>query len=376
MKRNLTIILVVVALVAIAVVLYLVFRPDGREPGVVSVAANLPLTGNLAIYGTAIRDGGLLAEKDLETANPNGPMMDIDWQDNASGTTEAVSILQQQLANNPDVYTSGLKPQFMSVGDQVSDAGIPNFAWVFDVRINPAGGTGNNLRSFVSYKGEADVYLEYADRVNPQRVAIVYANLPHAEEEFSQLVIPALEADGIEVTTEVYDLDLEDYSSIALRVRAFGPDLIILNGFPFTLVSIVRAFQPLGLIADGNTIGTFDMLDVGGFLGADELEGIRVIAPEFVMDINDDRVSEWRDRFEDEFGSAPWYTTAFGYDMVQIIYDAASRLNLPASHEQWLSALRATDIQGITGRLRFDEDGDLMTSLEILVYRNGVLVED
>jgi len=60
--------------------------------------------------------------------------------------------------------------------------------------------------------------------------------------------------------------------------------------------------------------------------------------------------------------------------MIAAIEDAGTRLNLPATSTQWITALRATDIKGVTGPIRFDEGGDLVTPLEVGVYRNGKLV--
>ena len=62
--------------------------------------------------------------------------------------------------------------------------------------------------------------------------------------------------------------------------------------------------------------------------------------------------------------------------MITVIHDAATRLTLPATKEQWINAISATDAEGITGPLKFDEDGDLMTPVEVGVYRNGALKPD
>ena len=53
--------------------------------------------------------------------------------------------------------------------------------------------------------------------------------------------------------------------------------------------------------------------------------------------------------------------------------DAATRLQLPASHADWLKAILATSMDGVTGPIRFDADKSLVTRLEKAVYRNGEL---
>jgi len=115
-------------------------------------------------------------------------------------------------------------------------------------------------------------------------------------------------------------------------------------------------------------------LDAANVLGPDELEGIRVVAPQFVTRPDRERVAVWRDHFQEQYGEEPLYTHAFAYDMAMIMNDAAQRLELPATNEEWIEALSNTDIQGVTGLLRIGEDGDLLTPLEVGVWRDGELM--
>ena len=63
--------------------------------------------------------------------------------------------------------------------------------------------------------------------------------------------------------------------------------------------------------------------------------------------------------------------------MIMILADAAKRLKkFPATSAEWIEAIKATDIQGITGRLKFDQDGDLMIELDVGVYKGGKLVPE
>jgi ABC-type branched-subunit amino acid transport system substrate-binding protein len=234
--------------------------------------------------------------------------------------------------------------------------GTPHFVWIFDTYINK--NSNNNFRTWVSYKIEPPVYLRYTQQRKARRVAIVYVHLPHTVEEFNQIVIPGLKKQGIRLV-ESFDFGKGDYKSIAVKVKNFAPDLIILNGFQAELVGLVRAMRPFGLIKDGNTLATYDMLDAAKVLGKDELEGIRQVAPTFVIRPDRPEIKKWRDSFKAKYGSEPLYTHAYAYDMAQIIHDAAGRVKPPTTSEQWIQALRATNIQGITGPLKFDKSGDL-----------------
>lgn len=116
------------------------------------------------------------------------------------------------------------------------------------------------------------------------------------------------------------------------------------------------------------------MSEASAILSAPELEGIRFSAPYFVTRPDTKTNREWRARFEAMFKRQPLYTDAFAYDMMLMIDDAAKRQHLPATSNDWIAALKTTSTQGITGPLRFDSDGSLITPIEFGMYHNGKLV--
>jgi branched-chain amino acid transport system substrate-binding protein len=348
---------------------------SGSSKNSVRIATNLPMSGGLAVYGKAVQRGASLALDDLKGSDPNGPVLAFDWQDNAGNPQTTVSIMQQQYLNPPDIYVSGVRPQTTAIWDQISAKGTPHFVWIFEMLVNPK--SRNNLRTWVNFKIEPQVYLSYVDKHSPKRVAILYTKIPSYEDELQKIFIPGLKQRGInDVLVEQYDFETSDFKSLAVKVRDFKPDLIVLQGFQTHLVGLVRALRPYSVITDSNTIATYDMLDAAEVLGPDELEGIRFAAPYFVTRGDQPEISNWRTRFVAKNNMQPLYTDAFAYDMTMIIHDAAKRLTLPATPDQWINALRATNIQGITGQLKFDEDGSLITPVELGVFRKGKPVPD
>jgi len=336
----------------------------------VKISANLPLTGYFSVYGSAVRDGVLLFEKD----NPKSKkILQWDWQDNTGDPKNTVTIYQRQKLSSPDIYVSGVKPQTMAIQDAVRKEGIPHFVWIFDPQINPKKGIQNNIRTWVSYKLEPDVFLYYAKKRKPKKILIVYVQLPHTIEEFENIVKPRLKRElgtEVKIKTEVYDYGKKDFKDIAIKARNFSPDLIILNGFQAELVNLTKVFLENKLIKNGNTIATYDMLDAASLLTKDELSTVRFVAPIFVTRQTDDKIANWRKKFKDTFGREPLYTHAFAYDMANVLFDIAQQ-NTPKSSADWLSAIKSYVGHGVTGPLKFDADGDLLTPLEVGCFKNG-----
>jgi branched-chain amino acid transport system substrate-binding protein len=343
----------------------------------VNVAFNIPISGDFGIYGQTIRDGALFA---LEELNNKGLQvkLNFDIQDNMGKPNNTISIMQKQFFKPIDIYVSGIKPQSMSIFDQIKEKGIPHFVWIFDAFI--CAQNKNTFRTWVSYKYEPEKYIQYIKFKNPSKIAITYVNLPHVDEEMNKILVPKLNEMSIsseKILIEVYDWTVKDFKDIVAKIKNFNPDLIILNGFQGNLVGLIKSLRSYSMINNGNVIVTYDMLDAASLLTKEELEGIRLIAPLFNIDEENIQLLQWKERFKKKFNRMPLYTDAYSYDMVQVIEDSAKRVKIPSTHKDWIESIRNTDIDGVTGKLKFDKDGDLILSLRIGAFRDGkILIDD
>ena len=365
-------------ILGLVVIIGLVFvlgrTPKGNSS--VRVTGNVPLSGDLAMYGEYIRNGVELANKDLGTKYPQDPKITFDWQDNQGEAKGAVSAMQRQyLTSPPDIYISGLKPQTAAITDRIKEKGTPHFTWILDVLINAS--STNNIRTWINFKKESEVFIDYLKNKQINRVAILYGHTDAADEEYEELVEPALKAQGLtdsHILRESYSIDRSDFRDLPLKVKAFNLDIVIVNGFVPHIVAMVKQFRVLEIIKNGNTLASLDMLDASSLLPVPDLEGIVVAAPLYLTRSDTTVLTEWKTHFKKIYGREPTYHEAYAYDMVQVIHDASTRLQLPATSKDWITALRKTHITGVTGDMRFDDDGSLITTMEPAVYRSGKLV--
>lgn len=370
-NRNL---IIFAALVALAAGTFYALKRPADQSAPILFAANYPMSGDLAFYGTELRDGMLMAFEDKKADTPIASAFRFDWGDNRFSPKDAVTVFQRQLLMRPTIYSSSLKPQVMAVEKEVEAAGIPHLAWVLDLSPNPQG-TTNNFRTWVSFKLETDVFFEHAKARGAKNIVVCYVSLPSSEAAYGQYLTGRLQTElGSTVTIERYNPDVaaDDFKNIAARIAAKKPDLIMINGFIPHMVGIVRGLRPLGAITDGNTMAALDMLDAAGALSAEEAEGIVVAAPPFLVNPTAEQ-KDWQTRFESRYGRKPSYHAAFAYDAGLTLLDAAGRLDLPADPGAWLAAILATDIEGVTGPIRYGSDQSLVTELIPAIYRQGVL---
>lgn len=370
MKR----IIVTIIAVLFAAALGLLMWYDGDCEDVITtdsqlnVAFNIPLTGVLSTYGEAIRDGALLALNDY-----SGELdLSVDFKDNRSEAKSSVNIFQQQMLSDVDLYVSGVKPQTMSIIDNVSSNNIPHFTWVFDAFITEE--YPNTFRTWVSYKIEPQYYFKYINDRQPKKVAITYVKLPHTDEEFQKIVIPFLESKNIDYIVEEYLFGETDAMNTGSIFKDYDPDLIIVNGFKGELMSIIKYFKEIGLTDnEGNTICTYDFLDATEDLSSEVETGVRFISPEFHSKQTEENAS-WAKRFESEYNRVPRYTDAYAYDMMHCIILAANEIEDHSDYRAWTNALSKVKFVGVTGDFEFDESGDLITNLDIVYLNNDSLI--
>ena len=360
--------IVTVAVVIIAVVYIITLKwhqqneqSDGKT--VIKVAFNVPMTGALATYGASIRDGAILAIEDIQ-AQDDSICFSCDFQDNTSEPKNAVNIFMKQKNESPDIYVSGIKPQTMSIIDRVDEMSIPHFTWIFDAFVTER--HKNAFRTWVNYKMEPLKILQYVDELKPGKIAITYVQLPHAEEEYLEIIIPELQKRGIDFIVEKYPIEKNNFRDIAVKFKSYEPDLILINGFGINFIPLVKHFREQTLFNGKNALFTFDLLDASEELGNELLEGLRQVIPTYELQR---RHQAWNARFELRFNRSPRYTDAYAYDMMHAIYHAKRSKD---NHDLFGNLL-SVEFDGITGRFIFDQSGDLIITLVIAEYLDGQL---
>ena len=342
----------------------------------VVIACNLPLTGDIAVYGVSVRDGINFALSNLKNDNLLDSIdLMFDFQDNQGLAKTAVSIYQSQLIKKPNIYISGVSPQTMAIIQQTSSLGIPHIAWVYAANICET--YKNTFRTWLSFNAEAEHYIQYAKKRKPKKVSIFYVNVDACRYEFDSLVVPALRSMGInEIEIEPYNIENSDFKNSAAKAKSFNPDLIFINGFKGHMIQLIKDFRSYNLINKGNTMCSYDLLDAAPELKNIQLEDLRYTVPYFVMFQDEPKVKEWKERFRKTYNREPLYTDAYAYDMTYAIYYATKQLYPPFTNENVTNSLLKVEFDGISGHFKFTDKGDLILTLTTAFYHDGKLIPE
>jgi branched-chain amino acid transport system substrate-binding protein len=361
-----------VAAILVVIAIFLLVKPSG-QPSQLTASINVPLTGPISLPTKSFQEAALFAVDDLK-ADGTAVKFALKWEDNQAKPSLAVTLAQQQRGNPADVFYVGYGSELEAALPVLEEAARPIFAFSF-----LASATDHPLvfRNIVSYKIEAPVFVEYARQRGAKKVVAIFHDLPDAHEQFKQLVVPGLKEIGIaesDVTLFPYPLGDPDFRTIATKAKQGNPDLVIISGFQQNLVPLVKALKTTGLATnDGNTIATFSLLDLRAITSDEVLEGIAAAIPEFMLSPSP-RAIEFQNRFQAKFNRPASFNEFSAYDFVLLMADLSARLPADSSAHQVVQAVKSTDIDGVSGRLRFDEEGDILYPTRAAIYRDGKLV--
>jgi ABC-type branched-subunit amino acid transport system substrate-binding protein len=337
------------------------------------IAMNMPLTGPIAEAIIPFRDAFLMGLDDgAKEFNVPRDALVTDIEDNAGEPKQAVTIMQKQFLNPVDVYVSSASAETAAIVKEVDAKKIPHFMFAFEAFLTR--GFTDRLRINPHFKISGPLYVKWAMARHAKRVALVYLNYAAFHEMYGEIVIPEMKKSGMEVTTQSFDMGTKDYSTLALKVADFKPDVIILDGFAFHLRPLIEALRTLDLIHNGNTMAGIDFVEMlhDKTTPVAETKGIAFVTPDTGLPEGMKRVADWNKRFQDAFKLDPGTYGAYGYDTARVLVAAYAK-----EHKVTTDTIRAVlPFDGLVGKINLDKDGDIEDTMGIGVVNDAGGVED
>ena len=356
--------------IAIAVVLFFALRQPPQEKAQVRIAANLPLTGPVAAYSGQYPNGFRMGlEEAAQKFKVDPSRITADFQDNAGTATTSVSVFQKQRLENPNVYVSGTSEAAIAIASQVDALGIPNFLVAFDPYLAREG--PNRLRVLPNSKIEGPLFVQYAKQAKAKKVFILSLNSAYANSEVDNIIGPGLKEAGIDYQREQYEFSLRDFKNLALKAKAYSPDVTFVIGYSFHLKPLLRDLRGNGLIRKGSVMAVMDFVDMlYDKTPKEELADIVFACPIFEVKDAISGANDWRQRYATRFGRQATYVEAYAYDTASLVVKALSQTGGVTSQ----NIRAALPLDGITGTVNLDKDGDIIATITIAELDAGGLV--
>ena len=334
-------------------------------------------------HGIPSRRGVELAVADFNKAGGiNGRLVEVIFEDEKDSPTASVNAVQKLI--NVDKVVALVGP--MTSGGMMASAKIADGAK--KVQVTPTATTPklSGMSPFV-YRGcsridkQAEVLTNYvAQTWKPKSVGILFSNEPYGK-GCADLFTQYFEKLGIKVVaTESFMRQSRDFKAQLTKIQAANPDILFIPGYtPETAPAAAQARQ-LGM--NQKILGVYgDMDPVYIKLAGAAAEG-HVIGGEYDEDYNTPRNQAFKKNYEEvaKKNTDPYNLlfAALHYDATSVILEGMKK-NGPTSEGIRKFLKEVKDFDGVTGKLSFDQNNDVVRAgsegIYVLEVKNGKYVK-
>lgn len=203
-----------------------------------------------------------------------------------------------------------------------------------------------------------------ADNLKAKTVAIVDDRTAYGQGVADE-VEKAAKAGGAQVVAREFTTDKStDFKAILTKIKGRNPDVIFYGGMDATGGPMAKQARDLGIkakfvMADGGCSPEFIKL------AGDAAEGFICSIPGTPVD-KLAKGGDFKKRYKEKFGTEVQIYSPNSYDATMVLVEAMKRAN-SADPAKFLPELSKTDHEGVTGKIAFDEKGDLKSGA-ITIY--------
>jgi branched-chain amino acid transport system substrate-binding protein len=329
---------------------------------VVKIGSVSPLTGPQAHIGKDNENGARLA---VDEINAQGLILggkkvqlellgEDDQADPKTATIVAQKLVDQGVKAVIGHLNSGTT---IPASKYYHDAGIPQISPSATAVAYTAQGYKTAYRVMANDEQQGKALGQYAaTKMGAKRIAVVDDRTAYGQglaDEFEK----AAKTAGAEIVAREFTNDrATDFTAILTSIKGKTPDLVFFGGMDPQGGPMA---QQMKLGGDGLQNVNFIKL-----AGADA-EGVTASSPGLPLEAMPGGPA-FKQRFEAKYGVIQVYAP-YAYDAVQVLA-AAMKKSDSTEPAKVLAALPATDVQGVTGQIRFDAQGGAVT---LYVVKNG-----
>jgi len=333
--------------------------PPPPPPMVVKIGSVAPLTGGIAHLGKDNENGARLA---IDEANASGVslggkkvkfelMSEDDQSDPKVGNTVAQKLVDAKVAGIVGHLNSGTTIPASAIYNQ---AGIP---MISGSATNPAL-TEQGFKGVFRVVGRDDqqgpAVANYLVGQNKPKTVAVIDDATAYGEGLANEVEKTLKAAGVKVLPREKGTDKTvDWKAVLTKIKGKKPDAVFYGGMDATggpLLKQARELKLAAVFAFGDGACTDKMAELAGPAAEGLLcsqAGIPVQAAG----------KKFLDAYKAKFKADPILYSPFTYDAANLLIAAMKKADSP-DPAKYLPALAASDYNGASGNIKFDEKGD------------------
>lgn len=362
-----------IALVILALAIALYFK-NNTQSNEIRIGVLFPLTGDAASYGEK-------GQKAIEMA--------VDQVNAAGGIhSKRVNVIYEDSRAEPQAGVTAMRKLVSIdkvpavVGDIVSSVTLPAAPIAEKNRVVLIAPTSSApaitqagefiYRIWPSDLAEGEAIASYAYDNGYRRAAIMHLKNDYGIAIADIFTRTFNSDDSSVILREGYLAEDNDFRTVLHKIKQANPDVIYLAGYYTDISKIIRQARELGV--NQQFLGVTALEDNKFLeLAGEAAEGvIYPLATGFDSASSDPVIKEFIKDFNNKYHYEPGWVEAHAYDAFMIICQAIREVPEPVDGKkikQYLDGMG--DYKGVTGNIRFDENGDVTKPVVFKTVRNG-----
>ena len=334
-------------------------EPGDEPTTVVKIGFAAPLTGDNAIYGQGMKRAVELAIEEAnasDEAKEAGYTFDIRAEDDAADPKQAVNVANALVGDNDVValvghFNSGCSIPAAPVYDRVDMAMVT-------VSSNPqltAQGYGVVNRIVAKDDAQGVFAGELAASLGLKNIAIIDDATPYGQGLAAEFKKAFTAAGGTVAAEDRVQAREVNFSPVVTKLQGVLPDAVYYAGAHTEGALLTKQMKEAGLkvpVLGGDMLYSPEYIIIAG---AENAEGDRATSLGLPL-AQQPKGAEFLAKYEAKFGSAPEAYDSYAYDAALTIINAV--LEAGPDRAAVAAAIRAGSVEGVTGTVAFDENGD------------------
>ena len=350
---------------------------QGSE-GAVKIAVAAPMTGDNSEYGIGFTNAAkLMADQWNAQGGVLGKQIEIVPYDDKNTSEEATTIAQK-IVSDGDI--SGVIGHFSS---GVCMTAAPIYQENKIIEISPSAShpdyskIGNYIfrnNTIISKEGAASVDIAVHD-LGKKNIGIISIMTDWGTNTSGIIkdLIADLNDPNIKVVAHEEVMEgSDDYTPAITKLNEAGADVVICCGMYNLVAPVAKQYKninpDIAIVGFSNAYSQ-QLIQLGG----EAVEGV-CFPVIFFSESDDPNVKEYVEKFTKTYGSAPSALTSQAYDSVGVLLTAMKEAGTTDS-EAVRDKLNEISYKGVTGDIKFDEQGDVDKQFNKVTIKDGKFVK-
>lgn len=349
-----------------------------EESSTIKVGGMGPLTGSAAMYGITVDKGAKLA---FEEINANGGVLGKKFEyislDEKADPIEAVNAYNK-LTDEGVVAILGSvtsKPT-LAVAELAAQDRIPMITPT-GTQINITDAGPNIFRVCFTDPYQGSTLAKFSkDKLGAKTAAIMVNTSSDYSDGIANAFIKQAEKEGIKVVAkEGYSDGDKDFKAQLTKINSENPDILVVPEYYELSALIATQAREIGMkstfVGPDGWDGIIGALDSSSYSVVDN----SYFTNHYSTEDSNKKVQSFLKKYREKYNEEPTAFSALAYDTVYVLKNAIDKAGTTDKIEL-TKAIKASDMDGVTGHLTFDENNNPIKAVTIIKVQDGKYIFD